>query len=474
MIAPMISRAKRSAEILQRFQCNDPLNLSAIEIECPWLLDGLFNPQKFVGWRESIEAAGIAISDIRVEPLSSVVCLECGFEGASLWSHLSWAHGTNCADYCAAYPGAETSSEAQRATRMANRHGRKAKIIMPHWEPAWSRNYALDRIHEFSRQGIPLNYSYVSTHEPGFPAYVRRIFPSWDAGLEAAGINTQTSRLNREATLYSEKELLKYLRDREKNRPSDLHIRTARSAHSKTAITAAFRQHGTYEKALAAAGIDPITKIPALADPVKLLARETLLREARENCKRRVAYDPVWSKGFIDRYSKTIRDFYGSWTNFSTSLKLKDRELFHSPGYQIYDSQDACIAALQERVKVGLGLRADDIRSDNPSLGLMSMKHFVNISAALKAANLERLPRGYDIRDYASGEDVIAEIRRRHQAGESLYYSSLELGGGRSILKWSRRFFGNYKNALAAAGIPPLPPKAYEKRDKTQSRTAIK
>jgi hypothetical protein len=72
-------------------------------------------------------------------------------------------------EYRGAHPAAETSSEAHRAQMMSNRHGRPAKAIIPHWEPAWSRNYALDRIHEFSRQGIPLYYTHGSIRPRNFP-----------------------------------------------------------------------------------------------------------------------------------------------------------------------------------------------------------------------------------------------------------------------------------------------------------------
>jgi hypothetical protein len=38
----MIADAERSAEIVERFKNKDPLNLSAIEVESPSLLEGLF------------------------------------------------------------------------------------------------------------------------------------------------------------------------------------------------------------------------------------------------------------------------------------------------------------------------------------------------------------------------------------------------------------------------------------------------
>ena len=451
----MISDAERSAGIVQRFENKDPLNLSAIAVECPWLLEGLFQAKRFKGWRESIELAGVAIGEIRIEPIGSVTCEECGFIGETLWSHLAHAHGMNAADYRDAHPAAESSSEAHRARMMADRHGFPAKTLMSHWEPAWSRNYALDRIHQFSKQGIPLNYSYLARHEPGLPAYVRRIFPSWDEGLAAAGINVEKTRLAKEPTHLSVDQLLELLQKDEKERPAQLHIRAARSATCKTAITAAFRHFGSYENALTAAGIDPLTKIPALKNRAKLKARDKLLSEISEGMKKRLPYDPVNAKKFIDLHSPSIKDFYGSWANFATSLGLVERDLFNSPDHRIYDSKAACITALQERAKVGLSLRQADVRVDNPSLEIMGQKHFGNHAHALKEAAVQRLPRSIAMRDYASGDELLAEIRRRYQKGETLYQTDLDRNGSaRTLIRWSSRYFGSYSNALVAAGVP--------------------
>jgi hypothetical protein len=65
----MISDVECSAEIVQRFKNKDPLNLSAIKVECPSLLEGLFDAKNFKSWREWIELAGVDIGAIRIERL---------------------------------------------------------------------------------------------------------------------------------------------------------------------------------------------------------------------------------------------------------------------------------------------------------------------------------------------------------------------------------------------------------------------
>ena len=456
----MITDTLRSAEILQRFKNNDPLNLSAIELECPWLLEGLFDAKNFKGWRDCIELAGVDIGAIRLEPQAGVTCRECGFEGDVLWSHLSNAHGMTAENYHDAHSGAETSSEARRAERMSDRHGRPAKNLMPHWEPAWSRNYALDRIHQFSKQGIPLNYSNIAKGEPGFPAYVRRVFQSWDAGLAAAGIDVAKVRCAKEAVNYRADQVVAVLLEKERERPAQLHIRASRSGGGKIVITAAYRHFGSYENALTAAGIDPMTKMPALKSKAKRKAREILVSETLENLKNKPPYVPLNARNFIVKHSTTIMDFYGSWPNFATSLKLVERDLFNSPGHLIYDSKAACIAALQERFRVGLGLRQHEVRVDNPSLEIMGEKHFGTHSEALVAAQVERPPPNFDQRYYANGDELISEIKRRYQQGETLYQTDLDRNGGvRTLLKWSVRYFGSYAKALAAAGVPHPGPK---------------
>lgn len=451
----MILDEERSAGILARFKKKEPLNLSVVKVEAPWLLEGLFNPENFRGWRESIEMAGVSIDKIRIEPFPEAICEECGFRGDILWMHIKHAHGMDSAEYVNVHPGAETASEAHRARMMANRHGRPAKAIIPHWEPAWSREYALDRIHEFSRQGIPLHYGHLAKNEPGLPAYVRRIYPSWDAGLAAAGLEVANVRLAKVAILLSADEVIKLLREKERTKPSELHVRASRHGQSRTLIRAAFRNFGAYEKALVVAGIDPVNKLPALKNPSKVRAREKLILETMENLKNPSPYLPANAKKYIARHSSAISNFYGNWTNFAISLKRVDRELFNSPGHRAYDSKKACIAALQERAKVGLSLRQEDVRTDNPSLEIMGEKHFENYSKALEAANVQRLPPSYDLRTYANGDEVIAAIRRRHQNGGSLYYSDLHpKSGDRGLLKWGSHYFGSFSKALAAAGVP--------------------
>ena len=456
----MITDAVRSTEILQRFKNNEPLNLSAIEVECPWLLEGLFEAKNFKGWRESIELAGVDIGAIRIEPLSSVTCQECGFEGDVLWSHLAFAHGMSAVDYRDAHPGVETSSESRRAEMMANRHGRPALTLLSHWEPAWSRNYALDRIHQFSRQGIALNYAHIAKNEPGFAAYIRRIFQSWDAGLAAAGIDVGKVRRAKEAANLSADQVVEGLLEKERVRPGQLHIRASRSGAGKTVITAACRHFGNYENALIAAGINPATKIPALKNKAKLRAREILLSETLENLKNKAQYKPLDANAYIVKHSQAIKDFYGSWPNFAISLKVVERDLFNSPGHLIYDSKAACIAGLQERARVGLSLRQNEVRIDNPSLEIMGEKHFGTHLQALMAAQVERLPHSYDQREYKNGDEVVAEIRRRYEKGETLYRADLDTKEGeRTLLKWVGRYFGSYSDALVAAGVPHPGPK---------------
>jgi len=262
------------------------------------------------------------------------------------------------------------------------------------------------------------------------------------------------------------------LREKQQEKPSQLHIRASRAVGGKTVITAAFRHFGSYEKALLAAGIDPATKLPALKNQAKVRARDSLIQETLKNLKDRPPYLLAQVKRFIDQHSPAIKDFYGSWTNFATSLNRPERDVFNSPGHLIYDSKQACIAALQERAEVGLSLRQADVRSDNPSLEIMGEKHFGNHAQALKAANVQRLPHSYDQREYATGDEVIEAIRRRHQNGESLYYSDLERKNGqRTLLKWSARFFGSFTGALAAAGVPHPGVKPADRRRRPEKTT---
>lgn len=265
----MITEEKRRTEILLRYEDNEPLNLSMVEAECPWLLEGLYDPENCVGWKETLESVGLSYEKIRIEPLTDVTCLICGHQGAHIRAHLRSVHGTTAAEYRKEFRRAETASEAMRSEMLGVRHGRKAHTLLPHWEPAWSPNYALDRIREFHKQGIALNYSNIANNEPGFAAYVRRIWNSWDAGLEAASLKPANLREAAAPREFTKETLIPALQAKYEERAGQLNIRAGRSAYSKVEIAAAFRLFGKYENALEAAGISPAQMIPALRDPEK-------------------------------------------------------------------------------------------------------------------------------------------------------------------------------------------------------------
>lgn len=450
---------ERSLEIKQRYEKNEPLNLSRVEIECPWLLEGLYNPECFKSWKEAIEEAGLSYNRIRIEPTTEATCLICGYTSASIASHLNTFHKLSSAEYRKQFPHGETFSEASRSANFGKCKGssRPAQLLMPHWEPAWSSHYVLDRIKEFQKQDISLNYAYLAKHEPGLPAFARRIWGSWDYTLGLLGIDPEDIRMADIKKEYTKESAIHALKELYAENPKQIHIERGNLTALRTLLSSIFTHFDSYKTALEEADLCPSDFIPALKNKKKLASRDKLISEAELRLKTKSTYDLAETKSFLDRHHQTIIDFYALWLNFTRSINTTERILFKSPNYEQYSTEEEIIEAVQQRHEAGLGMKEAEVSVDNPSLKIVGVKHFTRWSKVLKAAGVKPIPHSYNIRDYKEPEDVLNEIRRRHAAGQPLYRVDLEKTDsefeGRSLLKWAKIFFGSYKQAFEKAGV---------------------
>ncbi len=450
---------KRTQEIKQRFEKNEPLNLSRIEIECPWLLEGLYDPKCFKGWKEAIEEAGLSYDKIRIEATAEVKCLICDHASASIANHLNTVHSLTSAEYRKQFPHGEALSEQIRSSNFGVCKGsRPAQMLMPHWEPAWSRHYVLDRIREFQKQGISLYHGYLADHEPGLPAYARRIWGSWDFTLGLLGIVPEDIRMADIKREYTKESAVHALKELHAENPKQIRIASGNTIEFRTLLSSIFNHFDSYKAALEAADLCPSDFIPALKNEKKRIRRDRLISEAQMRLKTISTYDPSETKSFLDRHHLAIIDFYASWLNFTRSINTTERILFKSPTYEQYPTVEELIDAIHRRKQAGLGLREAEVSVDNSSLRIVGKKHFNTWSKALKAAGVSAPPHSYALRDFKEPEDVLNEIRKRHAAGQPLYWVDLEKATsefeGRSLLKWSKVFFGSYKQAVEKSGVP--------------------
>lgn len=443
----------RTEEIRRRHAERKPLNISAVLAEAPHLLEGLWDPAEFKGWRQTVEAAGIPIESIHVRMATETQCPICGWAGDRLQKHLSQVHSTTIGELRAEFPEAEDYCEELRNSMMGRRYGRPALALAPHWEPAWSKYYALDRLRWLYESGRPVNYQHVAEHEPGLAAYLRRVLGSWDAALKAAGLHPEKLRMAAEKTAYSPEEIRQELLAILAENPKGLAITRARATTFRVLVTACFREFGSYENALREAGADPVRFIPALADAEKVRQREDLLAAVRARRVASALYDAREVSAFLRKAKPIVRDFFGTWTNLCTGIGCLERDVFHPPPFTRYRTEAAIVRSIRERAQTGLPLREADVRTDNSPLLIQAILVFGQWSGALAAAKVQRPPRMEEQRHYTR-VTLLTALQERHARGDSLNSTVVnEEPSGRIQFKWAVRYYGSWHAALEAAGL---------------------
>jgi hypothetical protein len=444
--------------ILARYAAKLPLNLSAVHQQAPELLAGLWDPKTFKTWRQRLADAGVDCYSIRHLLAVNAVCPICGFQELKLAVHFAEAHASDAATMRQLYPFSECVSEESRARLMSRRHGKASQTIVPHWEKAWSKEYGMDRVRWLYDNGHPVSYAAVAKREPGLAGYIRRIFGSWDAGLEACGIDPSTTRLAILATSYTRDEVLAELRRLHVEMPNALLLHKAKGI-SSALRTAAFREFHTYEDALTAAGIDPAPILPALQDPALVAQRAEFLEALRERYRRKPPYEATVVAAFIKTYDPVVTAFWGDWNCVHISQGWVDGNLFNAPPFTKYRTTRSIIRAIAERKKLGMPMRQAEVRIDNSPLLNQAVKLFGTWPDALKAAGTELPPRMLKLRHYTP-ESLLEHLRNAAAAGTVMWSTSFMNKKNGIVLKWVARYFGTWENALAQAGIerPKRPP----------------
>jgi len=446
---------RRIKEIKARHAQGDPLNLSAVKVECPDLLEGLFDPADFRGWRETLEAAGVTYADIRISLLAETTCLLCGVSDYHIGNHLKYAHGIHVAEYREQFPDGEAMSEEARARKMGNRHGRPSRVVVPHWEPAWSRLYALDRLHHYRRLGHPMNRAFWTINEPGLEGYLRRLYVHWEPVLEAIGLNPDDERLARKSVFYDDKaEIRAQLAAVAAEDPTRLQPGRASAASELGLIRSAILAYGNYETALEDAGVDVAAAAPAYREPGGLRRRDAALREGHRWLREERVRDPAKLAALYRDFDEDVRTYFGSWATFIALLGSSPQRFFNAPGTSSYPTPESVIRALEIRRIAGLPMYHDYLRNDDVGLMERGSDHFGTLAEAMKAAGIEAIPHSFGSRHLKSPESVVEALKARAATGKPMYASAFfEENEGRTLHKWCLRYFGSFEAAMVAAGL---------------------
>jgi hypothetical protein len=374
----------------------EPLNISAVKRRHPELMKAVYAVKPFWGWKRALEAAEINYSDIKVELLDYCECEICHARMGKLGSHITRKHKLDMEDYRLDYPEENLISEELQAGLAKM----KCKTL-PHWEPFWTAEYALDRLWERYERGLPIYSEAVYREERAGHYMLHKRFGTrnpelgvHDQALRELGLNPEDIR-RKPYSLNSKKEVLAAIIKRKKaNLPLNVSTVAKRKYYNCPALyNGAIRMFGSWRRAIKAAGLD---------------------------------------------YSLVRKNMWK------------------------YPTQEKLLAEILRRRKAGLPLNAAalsrDRKNSDGTLYLRARELFGSWKKALETAGLryEDIANKYKCK-FAAREAVIAEIQRRYRAALPLNTGTICEGrksnGDATLYYWGCEYFGTWKKAIKAAGI---------------------
>jgi hypothetical protein len=373
----MESRQKSAiGKVIRRlYSKNEPLNIAAVKRRHPELLQKVYAFRPFLGWRQALKDAGIDYRKINVELEEKCVCQICGAEAGILSLHLQADHQVTPAEYREEFPGAEIMAETVRAAK------RTGKAVMPHWEPLWSLEYALDRLWEFHRRGWALNSEEVQRRERPIFSYVLNLGWAWDEVLQMLGLPPEQVRKQAVGQHLTKRDVLRGLRNRTREGKSVTY--TAVEREDLRLCNAARRHFGSYEGALRAAGIDPKRvrlKTPRYTEKdIEKLGVEMQRVASLQGPERAKAASELKK-----RYRSLVYNRLGNWKKACRKFRVAESELAVHP----YATKRHVIEGLRRWSLSCPGGGVKHVIREDRTLHTAIYRFFGSWAAATKAANV--------------------------------------------------------------------------------------
>lgn len=212
---------------------------------------------------------------------------------------------------------------------------------------------------------------------------------------------------------------------------------------------------GSWSAALGAVGIDPSHGANSpwgKANKRDILAEIRRRKYARRSLRSGTVWGEKWGQPLVRRAS----DLFGSW-----NAALRAAGIEPQGGYSRWATADkaAVLAEIRRRKRTGESLRSSKVAKEKWGRALRNRteKLFGFWNAALRAAGIEPAKENSPW-PKANKAAVLAEIRRRKRAGESLQTTKIESGKwGNPLINRTKALFGSWAAALIAAGVD-LPP----------------
>jgi hypothetical protein len=445
------------AEITRLQRRGEPLNITAVKRSHPELIEAAYAIRPFWGWKQAIEAAGIDYTRIKVRLEPYVKCEVCGEYLAALSTHLIVLHGLTLDKYRQDYPESELVSEDLRAKLWSVKLRRqRGGSILPHWEPLWSEQYALDRLAELHRRGVDLSVSALSTRDPVM-RWASKHFGSWDATLRRAGIDPATVRKLGPYRTWTRQLVLDEIGRRHAHGlPLSTQQLERGEASDPVLRLKGVEFFGSWRNAIRAAGLD-YSKILAYA-PRKYPTRASVTKEIRRRQREGFAISYRAVCGSETRDSALVNSairYFGTWRRAVESAGFRYEHIrANGPKYR---NADDVLREIRGRRRQGVLSRLVAVTKGphaDMALWTAAKRLFGGWRQAVRSAGVV-----YDehIRPskYPTRASIVSEIRRRHRAGLPLNSEGVRKLEPRdaSLHDCGCKVFGSWRAAVEAAGF---------------------
>lgn len=451
----MISQKALLEGIRKRYREGEPLNITATKREAPQLIKKAFDPnnREFLGWRGALEKAGVDYSKIKIHLAAEIECPICSNTYSSLMSHLSRVHQATGAEFRKEDPHFELLSEeilAERAGLLPEftPSGRKPAVTeVPHWEPLWTMEYALDRIRYLYDEGYKIHNRALHELDQPMKFFVFYRFPSYDDFLQLAGLDPNEIRKLRHRFEYTPEFIIEILQKHHK--AGDSMALTAFNKRYPGYSWAVKKIYGSHKEALAVAELDPeVCGVIIQGEKTKKQFREEARQLLRDHPDE-IPEDEL--EAFRKRWTYMANSEYGGWAAFAKSMRVRKATFFRRT--KVYSREELlrAVGGIKRRKNWG----AEDIAAFREKWGVTMSRNFSSWESLAEFANISPELFGLETESYRTRRQVLAGIRRHEREGFPMFIGHLKKHDP-ALARAVRKFYDDdWYEAFADAEVQP-------------------
>ncbi len=321
----------------------------------------------------------------------------------------------------------------------------------------------VEAIRQRAESGLPLNTASLNykQHGPGtLVKWGREYFGSWQASIEAAGLDYEKIRIQGRSRKYPDGESVIAEILRRKKSGISLTALTKGEYRDPTLRVSGCKYFGNWQGAMKAAGLDYERVYIRTSGGRKYPDKPSIVFEIQ----RRVAADlPLYARALLIGENKDAvlyaygKEYFGNWPAAIEAAGLSTDAVFPKRK-RIYPDKESVVRAMQERAEAGLPLQINTLcrgAHRNSVLYKCLMEYFSSWKACIEAAGFSPRELGYKPPRYPDKTSIIAEIRRRKKTDLPLNGLAVAKGVHLDLMlhNYGQKYFGTWQAAIEAAGL---------------------